>query len=92
MIAIVFKYGSANLIILVYCTYSRLLNTIGVVTQNSMRLMRMQSLVLGLMDDWNRVQSVLEEGGKCMNVGWYVISPYLLAYSVRATGQKDKAL
>ena len=41
MVAIVLKYGSANLIILIHCTYSGLLGTAGVVSQNSMRLMRM---------------------------------------------------
>ena len=33
----------------------------------------MQSLVLELIDDWNRVQFVLKEGEKSANIEWYVI-------------------
>ena len=40
MIANVLKYGSVNLIILYYYTYSRLLDTIDVVIQNSIKLIR----------------------------------------------------
>jgi len=25
-----------------------------------------------MMGDWNEVESALEEGGKCADVGWYV--------------------
>ena len=40
MVANILKYGSVSLIILYYCAYSRLLNTIRVVIQNFMELMR----------------------------------------------------
>jgi len=40
MVANVLKYGSINLIILYYCVYSRLLDIVGVIIQNFMRLMR----------------------------------------------------
>jgi len=33
----------------------------------------MQNLVLGLIDDWNRVWSSLEENGKSADVKWYII-------------------
>jgi len=72
MVAIILKYRSANLIILIHCTYSGLLDTMGVITQNSIGLIRIQDLVLRLMGDWNRVWSALEEGGKCADVRWYV--------------------
>ena len=40
MVAIILKYKSDYLIILYYCTYPRLLNTIGIVIWNSMRLIK----------------------------------------------------
>jgi len=40
MVDNVLKYGSNNLVILYCCVYSGLLNTMGVVIQNSIRLMR----------------------------------------------------
>ena len=40
MVASVLKYGSDNLIILYCCTYSGLLDIMGVVVQNSMILIR----------------------------------------------------
>jgi len=39
----------------------------------------MPDLVLRLIDDWNRVLSAPEKGRKDMNVGWYVISFYILS-------------
>ena len=39
----------------------------------------MPDLVFGLIDDWNRMWSAPEKGGKDMNVGWYVISFYILS-------------
>jgi len=40
MIANILKYGSIDSIILYYCTYSGLSDTVDVVIQNSMRLIR----------------------------------------------------
>ena len=32
----------------------------------------MQSLVLGLINDWNGVWSILEDNGKSVDIRWYV--------------------
>ena len=38
-----------------------------------MRLIRIHSLVLRLMGDWNGVWSILEEGRKCVDIRWNII-------------------
>jgi len=53
MVANVLKYGSISLIILYHCIYSRLFNTIRIVIQNSMELMR--NAGFGSQIDWNKV-------------------------------------
>ena len=40
MIDYILKYGTGNLIIIYYCTYFGLLDTVGDIIQNSMELMR----------------------------------------------------
>ena len=57
-----------------YYTYSGLLDTTKFVILELYRIWwERQSLVLKLRGDWNRVWSMLEEGGKSVDVKWYVI-------------------
>ena len=55
MVAIIFKYKSVNLIMLYYCTHSKLLSTIGIVIQNSIELIKNVEFGSWVIDDWNKV-------------------------------------
>ena len=55
-----------------HCTYSGLLGTIGLLFRTPWDWWGMKYLVLGLMNDWNRVWSTPEENGKSADVRWYI--------------------